>query len=157
MNFEYTGLHLMIDALVAPHANLTKPAPGIQMLENMIERIEMTMMIPPVTVQFPHAVCEMKRVLDDLEREGLGESKTAKNLRERLQARKKESYGYSTFVMIAESHMSLHTFPELQYFSFDCYSCKKFDPDIVLEVMHEHFPLIKTESNLANRRVPHID
>ena len=127
MSFEYDGLHLMIDAVVKNPETLVSPEVGVSMLEAIIEEIDMTMILPPVTVKFPHATCEMKRVLQDLESEGLGESKSAKDLRNKLQERKNESYGYSSFAMIAESHLSIHTFPELEYFSFDCYSCKSFD------------------------------
>ncbi len=157
MSFEYNGLHLMIDAVVAPHVNLAKPEPGIHMLEDIIETIDMTMILPPVTVKFPHAICEMRRVLENLEAEGLGESKAAKDLREKLAARKNEAYGYSTFVMIAESHLSMHTFPELRYFSFDCYSCKLFDAAAVVDIMGKHFELTKTEVQAVNRRVPRVD
>ena len=157
MSFEYKGLHLMIDATVDNPKSLTDESLGTLMLENIIENIDMTMILPPVTVKFPHAICEMTRVLEDLESEGLGESLTAKNLREKLKERKNEAYGYSTFAMIAESHLSIHTFPELNYFSFDCYSCKHFDASKVLEVIKKHFNLTKVEIQQCDRRIPGVD
>ena len=74
----------MIDATVKEPAELTKPATGEALLEGIVRKIDMTMILPPVTVKFPHAVCEMTRVLLDLEQEGLGESAAAKNLRTKL-------------------------------------------------------------------------
>ena len=154
MSFEYDGLHLMIDAVVKNPESLVSPETGVSMLEAIIEEIDMTMILPPVTVKFPHATCEMKRVLQDLESEGLGESKSAKDLRNKLQERKNESYGYSSFAMIAESHLSIHTFPELEYFSFDCYSCKSFDVEKVKLVMSKFYDIKEITVQVASRRIP---
>jgi S-adenosylmethionine decarboxylase len=154
MSFEYDGLHLMIDAVVKNPETLVSPEAGVSMLEAIIEEIDMTMILPPVTVKFPHATCEMKRVLQDLESEGLGESKSAKDLRNKLQERKNESYGYSSFAMIAESHLSIHTFPELEYFSFDCYSCKSFDVEKVKSVISKFYDIREITVQVAPRRIP---
>ena len=154
MSFDYNGLHLMIDATVKDTYRLAVPEAGIAMLEKIVEKIDMTMILPPVTVKFPHATCEMQRVLEGLEQEGLGQSSTALDLRNKLAERKNESYGYSTFVMIAESHLTIHTFPELQYFSFDCYSCKGFDAGDVIEVIHSCFDVEQIDVHMASRRVP---
>ena len=59
------------------------------------------------------------------------------------QQRQEEAYGYSAFVMIAESHISIHTFPELKYASFDCYSCKGFDETKVVEILKKFFDIVK--------------
>ena len=154
MSFDYNGLHLMIDATVKGADRLAAPEAGIAMLEKIVEKIDMTMILPPVTVKFPHATCEMQRVLEGLEQEGLGQSSTALDLRNKLAERKNESYGYSTFVMIAESHLTIHTFPELGYFSFDCYSCKGFDAGDVVEVIHACFDVEQIDIHMASRRVP---
>ena len=156
MSFTYNGLHLMIDARVNTSEELVSPQTGTAMIENIIEEIDMTMILPPVTVKFPHATCEMMRVLEGLQKEGLGGSKTAKDLSEKLQERKNESYGYSTFAMIAESHLSIHPFPELKYFSFDCYSCKTFDADTVVSIIKNHFDVVSIEVQQADRLVPNV-
>ena len=154
--FVYNGKHYMVDALVSEDCDLSNPDAFVKCVEEIVVNIDMTMILPPVTVKFPHAICEMTRVLEGLEEEGLGESKTAKDLKEKLEERKNESYGYSTFAMIAESHLSIHTFPELEYFSFDCYSCKYFDIDKVIEVMKEHFEITKIEVQQCDRRIPGV-
>lgn len=156
MSFEYNGLHLMVDARVPDDLrdSLVDPTTGVAMLESIVEKVDMTMILPPVTVKFPHAICEMTRVLDSLNLEGLGDSKTAREIQYHLTERKNESYGYSTFAMIAESHLSIHTFPEMAFFSFDCYSCKGFDVQAVLEVMNQHFPISNLVHQVAERTVP---
>lgn len=155
--FVYDGRHLMIDAVVEDGKKLTNGSLGEKMIEDVVESIDMTMILPPVTVKFPHSTCEMRRVLKDLRLEGLGSSSTAQLLDKRLKERQEESYGYSTFAMIAESHLSIHTFPELGYFSFDCYSCKTFDVDKVVEVIQKHFAIKKLEIQTAVRRIPEIE
>jgi len=39
----------------------------------------------------------------------------------------KDPGGWSGFVIIEESHMSIHTFPKRRFASIDIYSCKYFD------------------------------
>ena len=41
---------------------------------------------------------------------------------------KPEDWGVSGFVLIAESHISVHTFPERGYVNIDIFSCQAFDP-----------------------------
>ena len=153
-SFTYDGRHLMIDALTPNLVKLKKPEYAIQFIEDVVEKIDMTMILPPVTVKFPHAVCEMKRIYDRLRNEGLENSTTAQEIKNDLEMRKKESYGYSTFVMIAESHLSIHTFPELGYISFDCYSCKYFDTTVVEDLLKKHFNVHKCNSQVVKRLIP---
>ena len=154
--FVYDGRHLMIDALTKNTEKLCKPDFAVSFLEKVVEKIDMTMILPPVTVKFPHATCEMTRILSKLELEGLKDCETAKEIRKNLKTRKEESYGYSTFVMIAESHLSIHTFPELNYISFDCYSCKYFDCGLVEKLLKEDFEVTKLNVQSVKRLVPDL-
>ena len=153
-NFIYNGKHLLFDAIAKNNSLLVDADLGNQLLESIVERIDMTMILPPITVKFPHSICELKRVLEKLEAEGLSDSKTAQGIKKDLQLRKDESYGYSSFVMIAESHISIHTFPELGYFSFDCYSCKDFDHVAVVDTIRELIPTTTEVAQLCGRFPP---
>jgi S-adenosylmethionine decarboxylase len=62
-----------------------------------------------------------------------------------------ENWGVSGFVLIAESHISIHTFPEKQYLSLDILSCKDFDVDLAIEFATEAFGITKVERNLLDR------
>jgi len=157
MTFEYNGLHMMADIIVQDKKKLTNPVLGEKLLEKIVESIDMTMILPPLTVKFPHATCELSRVVKELEAEGLSSSNTAISLRKALKERKEEAYGYSTFVMIAESHISMHTFPEFGYFSFDCYSCKWFDEKKVLATIKEIYDVKKIIIQSVERRIPDVD
>ena len=52
-----------------------------------------------------------------------------------------EDWGVSGFVIIAESHISIHTFPDRQYVNIDIFSCKDFDATSSLEVVKSTFSL----------------
>jgi S-adenosylmethionine decarboxylase len=58
---------------------------------------------------------------------------------------KPEDWGVSGFVMIAESHISMHTFPERRLIWADVFSCKDFDPTPVLEAIKARFSLRKMD------------
>ena len=52
-----------------------------------------------------------------------------------------EDWGLSGFVLIAESHISVHTFPDRGYVNIDIFSCKEFDSDASLEDVKKTFGL----------------
>ena len=52
-----------------------------------------------------------------------------------------EDWGLSGFVLIAESHISVHTFPDRGYVNIDVFSCKEFDPEASLQDVKEAFAL----------------
>lgn len=56
----------------------------------------------------------------------------------------KEDWGVSGIVLIAESHIALHTFPDKEFFTLDIFSCKDFNVryavDIALDILEPvHF------------------
>ena len=54
---------------------------------------------------------------------------------------KEEDWGVSGFVLIAESHISVHTFPERAYVNIDVFSCKDFDHEQALAQVRDIFSL----------------
>jgi S-adenosylmethionine decarboxylase len=62
-----------------------------------------------------------------------------------------EDWGVSGFVLIAESHISIHTFPDKQYLSLDMFSCKPFDTDDAVETVRKHFRMQKYEKRVLDR------
>ena len=59
----------------------------------------------------------------------------------RYSGAKPEDWGISGFVLIAESHISAHTFPEHGYVWVDIFSCKSFDADAAIDDIRERFGL----------------
>ncbi|MCX6789859.1 MAG: S-adenosylmethionine decarboxylase [Candidatus Gribaldobacteria bacterium] len=64
---------------------------------------------------------------------------------------KKDCGGISGFVMIAESHIALHTFPAKQYLTMDVYSCSMFDEKIALKFVKEIFDYQSLEKCIIKR------
>ena len=65
-----------------------------------------------------------------------------------------EARGLSGFVLIAESHVSNHTFPSDGYVSIDVFSCKGFDTDRAIEDFREGFHLTRVRTCLIDREWP---
>jgi len=59
--------------------------------------------------------------------------------------------GLSGFVLIAESHISLHTFPGRHYVNADIFSCETFDVEDALEALGEAFAPARVEWKLLDR------
>jgi len=47
--------------------------------------------------------------------------------------------GLTAFVVLSESHISVHTYPENEAYYFDVFSCKKFNVDDVLNILRKEF------------------
>ena len=69
----------------------------------------------------------------------------------RYSGKKPEDWGLSGVVLIAESHISVHTFPSKQYVTLDIFSCKSFDSGRATDFVKELFDLSKIEINLLDR------
>ena len=59
--------------------------------------------------------------------------------------------GISCIVVLAESHISIHTYPEIGFFSMDIYSCKSFDVEEALNLVNDRFKVKKAETNIIPR------
>ena len=65
--------------------------------------------------------------------------------------------GITGFVVIAESHISVHTFPHRRYVNIDIFSCKSFDNRKALEEVQQIFGLQRVKSWLVDRGLEHYD
>ena len=64
----------------------------------------------------------------------------------------KDPGGWSGFVVIAESHISVHTFPARGFVSADVYTCKNgMDTDLIISYFKEVFELKEVETNFIKR------
>ena len=64
----------------------------------------------------------------------------------------KDPGGRSGFVVIAESHISIHTFPDRGFVSADVYSCKNgMDIKFILKYFEERFQLKNIEHHFIKR------
>ena len=61
-----------------------------------------------------------------------------------------EPQGFTLVALLAESHMSIHTFPEYNIISFDFFTCGKVSPVVALDIIKkeiEHKRIVKKEFN----------
>ncbi len=90
------------------------------------------------------------QLLDDYPAQ-IGMTKVAPPQVFRYVGSKPEDWGISGFVLIAESHISIHTFPERGYVNIDIFSCKDFDSEQAIKDLQAKFELVKLRSYLLNR------
>ena len=67
-----------------------------------------------------------------------------------LSRHKFEPQGFTLVALLAESHMSFHTFPEKNIISFDFFTCGKVSPVVALDIIKkeiEHKRIVKKEFN----------
>ena len=64
----------------------------------------------------------------------------------------KDPGGWSGFVVIAESHISIHTFPKRGFVSADAYTCGEYlDQEFVIKYFKQAFGLTDVETNFIKR------
>ena len=64
----------------------------------------------------------------------------------------KDPGGWSGFIVVAESHISIHTFPRRGFLSADVYSCKNgLNVDFIVDYFKTRFELQNTEINFFKR------
>lgn len=69
----------------------------------------------------------------------------------RYSGSKPEDWGVTGVVVIAESHISIHTFPERSYVNIDIFSCKDFDHQRALSELRERFQFDEMKTLLLPR------
>jgi len=65
--------------------------------------------------------------------------------------------GVSGFVLIAESHISVHTFPQRRYINIDVFSCKEFNAHLAEEELKTRFSMEKVRSWTLDRGLEYSD
>ena len=64
----------------------------------------------------------------------------------------KDPGGWSAFMVIAESHIAIHTFPRRHFLSADVYTCQNgVDADFVVDYFKKKFKLGEVEMNFLKR------
>lgn len=115
--------HLIVDAFVAPDA-----AAQLGELQPMFE------------------------LLDELPAE-IAMTKIAPPYVFRYMGAKPDDWGVSGFVAIAESHISIHTFPEHRRFHLDIFSCRTFDASEALAGVERRLRVVHRVAQVLRRPV----
>lgn len=117
------GLHLMLDAYGADKEKLNDMARVFRFLRDLPPQIGMNALTPPIVLE----------AVDT----GTGF----------------DPGGYTGVVIIAESHISIHTFPDKGFFTMDVYSCSDFasEVDEIMNYTKETFGFGKHELQIVKR------
>ncbi len=117
------GLHLMLDAYEGDKEKLNDMARVFRFLRDLPARIGMHTLMPPVVLEAQDT--------------GTGF----------------DTGGYTGVVIIAESHISIHTFPDKGFFTMDVYSCSDFasEVDEIMNYTKETFGFGKHELQIVKR------
>jgi S-adenosylmethionine decarboxylase len=101
---------------------------------------------------------ELVRGLLDRYPGAIGMTKIAGPHVQRYVGSKPEDWGVSGFVLIAESHITVHTFPDHGQVWVDVFSCKAFDADLAIEIAREAFDLDEVQTRGLERGLeyPHV-
>jgi S-adenosylmethionine decarboxylase len=101
---------------------------------------------------------ELVRELLDSFPERIGMTKIASPHVQRYVGEKADDWGVSGFVLIAESHIALHTFPERGYIWADIFSCKGFDTEQAQRIVTDAFSLNEVHRRVLERGLeyPHV-
>ena len=69
-----------------------------------------------------------------------------------------EPQGFTILALLAESHISFHTFPEKGIISFDFFTCGKVNPSIAIDIIKKEFAhkrIVKKEFNRDTKSLYH--
>jgi S-adenosylmethionine decarboxylase len=91
------------------------------------------------------------RSLLDIYPAAINMTKISEPLVLRYVGEKAQDWGVTGFVIIAESHISVHTFPEHGYVWVDVFSCKDFETDGATDKIIEAFDLTHVTVNKLPR------
>jgi len=150
---DIAGRHLIVDASTFNRRNLTSTDTVFSLFEQLARNLDMTLVIPPIVCRYPFANDELEEFCDQVETElqakatELGresvdlELTPVRIMRENLRKRQMEDSGVTGISIWAESHAAIHTWDEDNYFSFDAFSCKEFDPGDAIRLLLNTFDI----------------
>ena len=133
---EIDGVHFTLDCKFKKLCSMLNDiGRGIEFLEKIIELLNIHLVMPFILVDFPEYDNSIELVSF---KDQTFENKIKFIKTNCFKNEINNNSGYSLFGIISESHISIHTFPENNYFSFDLYSCKKFDTDILKKFINDN-------------------
>ncbi len=92
----------------------------------------------------------LEKLLDEFPAQ-IGMTKIAPPAVYRYVGSKPQDWGYSGYVVIAESHISFHTFPARNCLWADVFSCKDFDADKAIRLIKQAFALQDVQAQVLPR------
>ena len=134
----FVGRHILLDVQTSTPRGISETTAIYHMLEGLSMAIDMTLVYPPLVARFPFAGSELSRFVESLKAEGI-QANAVRAMEQHLAKRQNEEAGISGVTVWLESHAAIHTWTEENFFSFDAYSCKDFDPEKAVDYVLQFF------------------
>ena len=148
------GIHFILDCKINENLSfLIDYDKGINLINKIVKEVELNILTPVILIDFPEYEKNIK--ITPFENQ-IFENKIKfiqPNCFINTDKNKKNNSGYSLFGIISESHISIHTFPEANFFSFDLYSCKKFNTEKLENIFKNYFNLSTLNLHIINRKI----
>jgi len=151
---DFVGRHLIVDASTYTRRNLASTDTVFALFEALNRNLDMTAVLPPIVCRYPFANDEIAAFCNDVEVELAAKAREiavtaggpvdltlapVRLMREFLRRRQLEESGVTGVSIWAESHAAIHTWDEDNYYAFDAFSCRDFDPKDALRLLLTHF------------------
>jgi S-adenosylmethionine decarboxylase len=151
---DFVGRHLIVDASTYTRRNLASTDTVFALFEALNRNLDMTAVLPPIVCRYPFANDEITAFCNDVEVELAAKAREiaatagkpvdltlapVRLMREFLRRRQLEESGVTGVSIWAESHAAIHTWDEDNYYAFDAFSCRDFDPKDALRLLLMHF------------------
>jgi S-adenosylmethionine decarboxylase len=151
---DFVGRHLIVDASTYTRRNLSSTDTVFALFEALNRNLDMTAVLPPIVCRYPFANDEIAAFCNDVEAELAAKATEVaaaasrpvdltlapvRMMREFLRRRQLEESGVTGVSIWAESHAAIHTWDEDNYYAFDAFSCRDFEPKDALRLLLTHF------------------
>ena len=137
---EEIGKHIVFDGYFGIDSPLATVGGGHKFLTELVAAIDMTIVMPPYILEYPVDPSAFSRILEALKAEKLTNSNLFREMAKLDQIRNGKLRGISGLLVLAESHIAYHTFPEYvedncYFVSMDIYSCKTFSTETCVQFL----------------------
>jgi S-adenosylmethionine decarboxylase len=141
---DFVGRHLIVDASTYTRRNLSSTDTVFALFEALNRNLDMTAVLPPIVCRYPFANDEIAAFCNDVETALAAKTdgvslEPVRLMREFLRRRQMEESGVTGVSIWAESHAAIHTWDEDNYYAFDAFSCRDFQPKDALRLLLTHF------------------
>jgi S-adenosylmethionine decarboxylase len=145
-NEDFVGRHLVVDASTYTRRNLSSTDTVFALFEALNRNLDMTAVLPPIVCRYPFANDEIAAFCNDVETELATKAKNltlepVRLMREFLRRRQMQESGVTGVSIWAESHAAIHTWDEDNYYAFDAFSCRDFQPKDALRLLLTYFDI----------------
>ena len=128
MNKKTKGLHLIVDAVCHTDLDLNNKTLIEKVLNRIVEIAGMQFLQPTQLIEVKLDPEKVESGDDDGGLTGIG--------------------------VLTTSHISIHTWPLTNRFSFDMYSCRTFDPDFVIKYLANNLKIVDANVIVVERQSP---